>query len=146
MFAVLLLWGCSEDLKTSACKALDGDTHFLTASAESGLQEAAAKFHIALHNHSVDIGENSWIWTSASGQEVTIYTDSSISLALHEGEEQAMSSEGANDSCSEDLPNTYTLTLTEGDWDFQLADSGTFSWIVAPLEEDDEHSHDHHDH
>ena len=59
MLILALLFGCSEDIKTTACESLDGDTHILTASAAGGLEEVAAKFHIQLHNHQVEIWNNS---------------------------------------------------------------------------------------
>ena len=148
MLIFVLLFGCAENLEKSACDAVDGDIHILTASAESGLQEPAAQFHVHLHSHTVEIADNKWIWVSGTGQRAAIYTDATISSVQLDGEEQTVPSPKENETCSESLTNVYELTLTEGIWDFQVADSGNFNWIAAPTEDDHaDHDHDHdHDH
>ena len=148
MLVLFLLAGCAENLEKEVCDSVDGDIHVLTPSAESGLQEAAAQFHVHLHSHTVDITEDTWIWVTGVGQQAFIYTDATIAKTLLDGQEQSIADPIVNETCVDSLANVYEVNLSEGVWDFQLSDTGTFNWIAVPVDEDhSEHEHDHdHDH
>jgi len=146
MLILFVLFGCADELETSACDALEGDVHALTPSIESGLEEATAQFHVADHLHVVDLDGTGWIWAPGNAADVTIYTDATLSETLLDGEAQQFESGGANGQCADAFPNSYTLTMSEGAWEFLVEGSGTFDWIALSESTDDGHDHGDHDH